>query len=74
MPETRNSHYPLLISKIEEILNNGRQKAYYEIKLVNYPKLQTLSAKLPWSHYCLLLSIEDSVRSFYEEESVNEVV
>ena len=37
-----------------------------------FPKWQTVSAKLSWSHYCLLLSIEDkSKRKFYEKESVN---
>src|SRR3989344_8328130 len=36
-----------------------------------YPKWQTLSAKLSWSHYCLLLSIEDEAkRRFYEKESI----
>ena len=35
-----------------------------------YPILQTLSAKLTWSHYVELLKIEDPLeRSFYEKES-----
>lgn len=39
---------------------------------INYPKFQTLSGKLSWSHYCELLSIEDKdKRSFYEKECVN---
>lgn len=36
-----------------------------------YPKCQTLSGNLSWSHYCELLSISDpGKRSFYEKEAV----
>tara|TARA_Y100000031_G_scaffold6283_1_gene7696 strand:+ start:866 stop:1909 length:1044 start_codon:yes stop_codon:yes gene_type:complete len=36
-----------------------------------YPKSQTLSGKLSWSHYCLLLSIEGiAKRKFYEKDSI----
>lgn len=39
---------------------------------ITYPKFQTLSGKLSWSHYCELLSIENNdERSFYEKECVN---
>lgn len=39
---------------------------------ITYPKFQTLSGKLSWSHYCELLSIEnDDERCFYERECVN---
>ncbi len=39
---------------------------------VTYPKFQTLSGKLSWSHYCELLSIEnEDERNFYEKECVN---
>ena len=38
-----------------------------------YPKFQTLSGKLSWSHYVELLKIDDPVeRSFYEREYANE--
>lgn len=38
-----------------------------------YPILQTVSAKLTWSHYVELLKIEDPLeRSFYEQESAQE--
>lgn len=38
-----------------------------------YPILQTLSAKLSWSHYVELLKIEDPLeRSFYLKESERE--
>ncbi len=37
-----------------------------------YPKIQTVSGKLSWSHYCELLSISDKdKRSFYEKEAIN---
>ena len=36
-----------------------------------YPKWQTVSAKLSWSHQCLLISIEDATkRQFYEKETI----
>lgn len=40
---------------------------------ITYPILQTLSAKLTWSHYVELLKIEDALeRSFYEQECQKE--
>ena len=37
-----------------------------------YPKFQTVSGKLSWSHYCELLSIENAdERNFYEKECIN---
>ena len=37
-----------------------------------YPKFQTVSGKLSWSHYCELLSIsDDDRRMFYEKECIN---
>lgn len=42
------------------------------ILFLNYPKCQTLSGKLSWSHYLLLLGISDiNERSFYEHECEN---
>lgn len=39
---------------------------------ISYPKCQTLSGKLSWSHYCELISIGDgNKRSFYEKEAIN---
>ena len=44
---------------------NKMRKIYIE-----YPILQTLSAKLTWSHYVELLKIDDPLeRSFYEKEA-----
>lgn len=40
---------------------------------INYKNLQTLSAKLSWSHYVELLAIEgDLERHFYEQQCINE--
>ena len=40
---------------------------------LTYPILQTVSAKLTWSHYVELLKIDDPLeRSFYEKEAENE--
>ncbi len=47
----------------------------YLIRLlyVKYPKIQTLSGKLGWSHYAELLGVSDDLaRSFYEKQCVNE--
>lgn len=39
---------------------------------ITYPKFQTVSGKLSWSHYCELLSIEnEDERNFYEKECIN---
>lgn len=45
---------------------------YMRLLYLKYPKYQTVSGKLSWSHYIELLSIEESnKRSFYEKESEN---
>lgn len=39
---------------------------------IKYPKFQTVSGKLSWSHYSELLSIEDDLpREFYERQCTN---
>lgn len=39
---------------------------------MTYEKIQTVSGKLSWSHYCELLSVSDAdKRGFYEKEAVN---
>ena len=48
--------------------NLQSMRAFY----LNYQKSQTLSGKLSWSHYCLLLSISNKLaRQFYEKETIN---
>ena len=47
----------------------------YSMRLlyIKYPKFQTLSGKLSWSHYVELLGITgDLARSFYEEQCIKE--
>jgi len=40
---------------------------------ITYPKYQTLSGKLSWSHYVELLSVSDDLaRSFYEQQCIIE--
>jgi len=40
---------------------------------LKYPKFQTLSGKLSWSHYVELLNVSDDlVRSFYEKQCIKE--
>lgn len=38
-----------------------------------YPKWQTVSAKLSWSHYIVLLGVsDDNARKFYEKQAIHE--
>lgn len=40
---------------------------------LKYQKFQTVSVKLTWSHYVVLLSVSDDIaRGFYEKQCVNE--
>ncbi|HJV78939.1 MAG TPA: PDDEXK nuclease domain-containing protein [Paludibacter sp.] len=40
---------------------------------IKYPKFQTVSGKLSWSHYAELLTVSDDLaRSFYEKQSIKE--
>ena len=60
-------------------LTNAFGKGFSRANLYNmrlfyqsYQKIQTVSGKLSWSHYCELLSISDpDKRSFYEKEAAN---
>ena len=61
-----------LVNEIREILDGARQIYNMRLLYLNYQKIQTLSGKLSWSHYCELLGISDAnKRSFYEKEAVN---
>jgi predicted nuclease of restriction endonuclease-like (RecB) superfamily len=40
---------------------------------IKYPKFQTVSGKLSWSHYAELLTVSDDLaRSFYEKQTISE--
>ena len=46
---------------------------YMRLLYIKYPKCQTLSGKLSWSHYVELLSVTDDLtRSFYEKQCIKE--
>ena len=68
-----------LIKELSKELTKEFGKGFSRSNLQNmrklflaYPKSQTLSGKLSWSHYCELLSVNDeNKRSFYEKECIN---
>ena len=68
-----------LIKLLSKELTNEYGKGFSKSNLfsmrkfyIEYQKFQTLSGKLSWSHYLLLLNISDSSeRSFYEHECEN---
>lgn len=64
-----------LSSELSAKLGKGLSRSNLQnmrLLYLNYPKSQTPSGKLSWSHYCLLLSIGDKKkRQFYEKETVN---
>jgi len=46
---------------------------YMRLFYLKYPKCQTVSGKLSWSHYVELLNVSDDLaRSFYEKQCINE--
>lgn len=46
---------------------------YMRLLYIEYPKCQTLSGKLSWSHYVELLSVTDDLaRGFYEKQCIKE--
>jgi predicted nuclease of restriction endonuclease-like (RecB) superfamily len=70
----------LLLKKLSADLKTRYGKGFsksnvYFMRLFyfKYPKFQTLSGKLSWSHYTELLSVSDDLaRSFYEKQCINE--
>ncbi|RDU24942.1 PDDEXK nuclease domain-containing protein [Anaerosacchariphilus polymeriproducens] len=65
----------LLAKSLTAEFGKGFSRAnIYNMRLFyqTYPKIQTVSGKLSWSHYCELLSISDEdKRNFYEKEAIN---
>ena len=69
-----------LLIKLSKDLTNKYGKGfsrsnlqYMRLLYIKYPKCQTLSGKLAWSHYVELLSVSDDLaRSFYEKQCINE--
>ncbi|MBI2669310.1 DUF1016 domain-containing protein [Candidatus Woesearchaeota archaeon] len=69
-----------LLDKISQDLRLRHGKGFsrsntYLMRLffIKYPKIQTASGKLSWSHYCELLNVSDDLaRSFYEKQCIDE--
>ena len=69
-----------LLKKLSKDLTNkyGRgfsrsNLQYMRLLYVKYPKCQTLSGKLSWSHYVELLNVSDDLaRSFYEKQCIKD--
>lgn len=65
----------LLAKSLTEELGKGFSRSnIYNMRqfYLTHKKIQTVSGKLSWSHYCELLSIsDDAKRQFYEKESEN---
>jgi predicted nuclease of restriction endonuclease-like (RecB) superfamily len=68
-----------LLPELSKRLTNELGKGYSRSNLYNmrelylqYPKIQTTSGKLTWSHYIELLAVQDkNARAFYEQECIN---
>ncbi|MDR1130942.1 MAG: PDDEXK nuclease domain-containing protein [Oscillospiraceae bacterium] len=68
-----------LLPELSKRLTNELGRGYSRSNLYNmrelylqYPKIQTTSGKLSWSHYLELLSVHDrDARAFYEQECSN---
>lgn len=65
----------ILAKELTQEFGRGFSRAnLYNMRLFyqSYEKIQTLSGKLSWSHYCELLLISDQdKRNFYEKEAIN---
>lgn len=62
----------MLLKEISKELTNELRRGFSRSNLqsmrkfyIEYPKCQTVSGKLSWSHYLLLLSISDKEKVFY---------
>ncbi|MEM7536019.1 MAG: DUF1016 N-terminal domain-containing protein, partial [Chloroflexota bacterium] len=65
-----------LSSDLNQLLGRGFSRSnlvYMRLLYVHYPKSETLSDLLSWSHYIELLKIDDALeRSFYEKQAIIE--
>lgn len=77
--EEKAEYGSLLMKELSTELTKSFGKGFSKSNLfsmrrlyIEYPKFQTLSGKLSWSHYLLLLGVSDlNARSFYEHECAN---
>ncbi len=78
--EDRAKYGEELLLRLSKDLSNKYGKGfsrsnlqYMRLLYIKYPKCQTLSGKLSWSHYVELLGVSDDLaRSFYEKQCINE--
>lgn len=78
--KTRAAYGDGLLQKLSKRLTLQLGKGYSRSNLQNmrrlylyYPKCQTVSGKLSWSHWCELLELDDSLeRQFYENECLSQ--
>lgn len=65
-----------LVKDLRERYGKGFSRSnviYMRLFYLKYPKSQTLSDQLSWSHYVELLTLDDSLeRSFYERQCIKE--
>lgn len=70
----------LLINLSKELSLYGKgfsrsNLTYMRLFYIKYPKSETVSHQLSWSHYFELLKVEDDLaRSFYERQCVTEIL
>jgi len=68
--------FETLVKDLREKYGRGFSRSniiYMRLLYLKYPKSQTLSDRLSWSHYVELLMVENDVeRSFYEKECLKE--
>jgi hypothetical protein len=77
--ELKSQYGKRVLAELSKRLTLDLGRGYSKSNLYNmrdfyivYPKFQTLSGKLSWSHYIELKGVEDAdARSFYENECVN---
>lgn len=64
------------LSKELSLLGKGFSRSnltYMRLLCIKYPKSETLSHQLSWSHYFELLKVDDDlIRSFYEKQCIKE--
>jgi predicted nuclease of restriction endonuclease-like (RecB) superfamily len=78
--QERAEHGSRLLQKLAKDLKTNHGKGfsrsnlqYMRLLYLVYPRCQTLSGKLSWSHYTELLAVSDELaRSFYEQQCIRE--
>ena len=77
--EIRAEYGKQTLKELSKVLTKEFGKGFSRANLYNmrqfyliYPKIQSVTGQLTWTHYCELLSISDeNKRSFYQKETIN---